>query len=503
MKLNVFAIPASDRNMLRSKLESAGMSVIRTVQQAGWHGDFYYSPDETPKESSWAAPYRAYLAGHNAPESHSPFAVFLFTKDERTYALTYGKAHFYVRPYCDYDFGVELAKRVAQVDDTRLTASKRFSGRQRKTIRSYSNETRLSVESGESVDYVQAAIRDDLAESFGKIGKFGTSAQLTLDISAEDIGVLLSRIDAQLETEARFSMPRTTLITDELEVARLDEHLLDQLQADAGTTEFAQNTYDLYGVDFVFGSSGHYTLKYARRSQEVDQLTILELKNFIAAQSIPRDQILRIKIVHHQDDGPTYTNEIKRELDFIADQERVVLTGGRWMVFNQDYLDYLDEYLRGIQGEEVEPSLRETALTEGDFNTSPEVAQAGYEVADKDFSILKTRSSTPVEAWDLKRGNTVYAVKFGTAKKLGYVCDQATAVFELLRNKAGVREIPAFDSYCLWLGYRGQQLPQSIADTGSIILKQKVEAWARATEALGLTPVIKLSRRLRTGVDDV
>jgi hypothetical protein len=76
------------------------------------------------------------------------------------------------------------------------------------------------------------------------------------------------------------------------------------------------------------------------------------------------------------------------------------------------------------------------------------------------------------------------------------------AVVELLRNKAGVREIPEFESYCLWFGYRGQQLPESIADTGSIILKQKVEAWARATEALGLTPMLKLSRRLRRGVDD-
>jgi hypothetical protein len=162
-----------------------------------------------------------------------------------------------------------------------------------------------------------------------------------------------------------------------------------------------------------------------------------------------------------------------------------------------------DPYVVGdLALEPTEPSLRETTLTEGDFNLSPEVAQAGYEVADKDFSIFKTRSKTPIEAWDLKRGKTVYAVKFGTAQKLGYVCDQAMTVLELLRNKAGVREIPEFDTYCLWLGYRGQQLPDSIADTGSIILKQKVEAWARATEALGLTPRLKLSRRLRAGVDD-
>lgn len=172
------------------------------------------------------------------------------------------------------------------------------------------------------------------------------------------------------------------------------------------------------------------------------------------------------------------------------------------MRFNQDYLDFLDEYLRSIQVEPTEPNLVETTPTEGDFNLSDEVAQAGYEVADKNFDILRTDSPTPVEAWDLKRGTTVYAVKFGTAQKLGYVCDQAMAVLELLRNKAGVREIPEFQSYCLWLGYRGQQLPQSIADTGSIILKQKIEAWARATEALGLTPVLKISRRLRAGVDD-
>ena len=57
--------------------------------------------------------------------------------------------------------------------------------------------------------------------------------------------------------------------------------------------------------------------------------------------------------------------------------ERVVLTGGRWMIFNQDYLDFLDEYLRTIQVEPTEPSLLETTLTEGDFNCSPGVAQAG------------------------------------------------------------------------------------------------------------------------------
>ncbi|MGK2881112.1 MAG: hypothetical protein ACSLE6_10065 [Mycobacterium sp.] len=39
-------------------------------------------------------------------------------------------------------------------------------------------------------------------------------------------------------------MPRTTLIADELEVSRLDVYLLDELQGEARTTEFTQNSYE-------------------------------------------------------------------------------------------------------------------------------------------------------------------------------------------------------------------------------------------------------------------
>jgi hypothetical protein len=60
------------------------------------------------------------------------------------------------------------------------------------------------------------------------------------------------------------------------------------------------------------------------------------------------------------------------------------------MRFNQDYLDYLDDYLCAIKVEPTEPDLAETYLPEGEFNASPLVANAGCVVADKGFSIFKT-----------------------------------------------------------------------------------------------------------------
>ncbi len=66
----------------------------------------------------------------------SYFAVMLVEKGEACYAIAFGKGHFSVRPYCDYDFGIELAKRIADEDDIVQTATRRYQGKQKQDIRS-------------------------------------------------------------------------------------------------------------------------------------------------------------------------------------------------------------------------------------------------------------------------------------------------------------------------------------------------------------------------------
>ena len=268
MKLNIFSIPVGEVACLRNKITEAGMGVIAAVDQDGWAGNFYCSLDDSSREVPWTKPFRSFFDGGILPKSRSPFAVFLFTKKKQAFAISYGKSHFYVRPFCDYDFGIELAKRIANRDDTRQTAAKRFSGRERKSIKSFSNSTRLNFESGESVDFIQSAIRSAKTDDFGATARFGTSAQITVEMTVGDIGTLLTKIVKQLKKPARFTLPRTTLLTDAAEIQKFDEELLTALQGPAGVTDFAHNSYDLYGVDFVFRSVGSYTLKYARKSKD-------------------------------------------------------------------------------------------------------------------------------------------------------------------------------------------------------------------------------------------
>ena len=496
MKLNIFRIDLDSVDALIAKLEEQHLEEIFSGGQGNWHEAFYYSTQHRGGVPPWTKPYGRLLEAAGAKAySTSPYAAHLFINDTSCFVVSYGRSHFYIRPWCDYDFGTEFAKRIADENDTRQTSGKRFAGTRRKDIKSFANNTALNIEPGESVEFLQAGVIEPHRGSFGKHAKFGTSVLLTVDVTIESIGELLTKIEAVQATPARFELPRTMLIKDDLEVARLDELLLDELTSSRGLSNFTIETYDLYGVDFVFSHDGEYTLKCPNHpAMPVEHLDIGALKTYIDDNGIPREQILNIKILLTSD-GLTTRTPLKEAIDFIPDEEgsRTILCQGRWTRFNQDYLDALDSSLRTIEVEPCEPEFAVVARDEGAFNSSAEVSAAGYTVADKDFSVLRTKAPTPVEAWDLQRGTRVYAVKIGTPQRLGYVCDQATATLELLRNRANVRKVPSFSSYCLWLGYRARRPMGDITLSNSIILKMKIEAWARKAQELGVTPVLKIS----------
>lgn len=498
MRLNIFSINKDELTELRKKLAAIGMSVIHSEDQLGWHGDFYFSNDPKPGEIDWAETFSSYFEEVPKPENINYFAVYLFTKADKVYAVSYGKSHFYLRQFCNHDFGVEVAKRLANEFDIRQTSSKRFAGKRRKDIKSFTADTRLDVESGESLDYLQAAILEVKQKDFGKTGKFGSSAQLSPDIVSSEIGSVLNKLESELKKKALFSLPRTTIITEAVEVAKLDSLLVAELMDGAKSSEFTDNSYDLYGVDFVFPNDGKYKIycpKY-EGDLELEHLSIADLRKFIKDQAIDQSDILGIKIAFYQGNRPKFTQSLKESLDYIASTERVVLSNGKWMRFNQDYLDFLDAYIDSIEVEEPEPEFEEINVTETAFNVSQEVFKHGYMVADKDFSKIKIKSGTPVEAWDLQKGDTVYAVKFGSAQKLGYVCDQATATLELIRTGANAKKLPKFKRYALWLGYKSSpKRLEAIKDSRSLILKQKIESWARKARELGIEPIIKISRK--------
>jgi uncharacterized protein (TIGR04141 family) len=323
-------------------------------------------------------------------------------------------------------------------------------------------------------------------------------ALLNPPIGKDQLGELLDKVTATLAQPAAFTLPRTLRITDEPEVARYDAQLLDAVLGDDSLTEFTNTGHDIVGVDFIFSGNEQFTLT-SRGHQSLAlgdaDLDLATLREYIKDQGIDRDEVLGIRVRVENEGQKPYSKSLKEALGYIVDGENVTLSQGRWLQFNEDYIDQLNNYVDGITTEPTESGLQVINGAEGDFNASQQVADLGYVTADKDFSKIQTRASTPIEAWDLQKGDTVYAVKFGPAKKLGYVCDQAIAVLEIIRNNANLKKLdPGLRSYCLWLGFATTTTPAKLSEVNSIILKQKIDAWARRCRELGIEPKVKFSR---------
>jgi len=161
--------------------------------QGKWNGSFYFSKDVQPSEISWVAEYIDFFS-EEKPENTLYFSVYLWENTEYCFCISYGKSHFYLRQYCDHDFGIEVAKRIANQKDIRQKSSKKFAGRKKKEIKSYTKNSKLDIESGESIDYIQSSIDKERAVTFGKTGKFGSSVNLNPEIEKEVIGNFLSEL---------------------------------------------------------------------------------------------------------------------------------------------------------------------------------------------------------------------------------------------------------------------------------------------------------------------
>lgn len=496
MKLNIFSIPRDKVATLKEKLIAVKMEIVHSSEIGGWNTTFFFSKTPDPVEISWINHYPAIFNKEEMPTNKIHYGAYLWEKDGVCFGLSFGKSHFYFRQYADSDFGLQIATRIANKEDVTQKAARKFVGKKKREVRSYSKKSPIDIESGESVDYIQSSIISVYQGKFGKVGKFGTSLLLIMDVDPTEIPNILYNLHQTSIEDPKFKLPKIEIIKDLGRIAIYDARLVERIKSIDPNASFSNESHYIVGIDFIFPSSQRYELKFNRqKTSELESVDIYTLKTFINDNSINDDEILDIRVKIIQDDARPYSKTLKQSLDFTLDDERVMLADGEWKEFNEDYLTQLHTYIDSVITIDttLENDLKEISTDEPTFNLNAK--QYGYTVADTDFSILGLHGHT-IEAWDLKKDKTAYAVKFGTAQKLGYICDQAINTLEIMRNAPEYRSALNFETYCLWLGITRVNLPAKLSEIGSIIFKQKLEAWARKCREMGINPTVRLSKKI-------
>lgn len=493
IKYNLYRLKKESQDSLIKKLESVNLVKEGEKEVDGFKYKFFFSKKPDEVDIWWIETYKEFLGGAEAPQNKIYFGVLLIANDTVLYAVSLGKTHFYLRQFCDSDFGLNLAERIADRDDLRIKSSKFYRSQKSKIITTYQKGTGINFDSGESMHYLKVKTNDE--SLWGKVASFGGSVQLTLPLQPNELHTLIDRIEKRLQEPSQHQFPKAEVVKDDEIIKKLDNKLCDEILASSAVVNIDEVAVS--GVDFIFADRSNYSLYlkgFSSYKTQVGELTIGKLVEFCTEKTVDLYENLNGIMVHSADEFERgHSQSLKAYIDYV-DDERYCLIDGKWHKFNASYISYLSNEVDTIQIVREEIFDISLPLDEGEFNKR-RAESDGFINFDRDIESLAAKYR--IEKMDLYKDGILYFVKIGIPKKLGYVIDQALNTVAILQNNAGQIEIGdspiTISGICLWIIFDRKTTLAKLSEINSIIFHMKLVQWKKAVTDAGFKPSIRLN----------
>lgn len=494
-KYNLYRVSKDKEDDLLTKLRLSGLDQIGEQDLEGFHVKFFFSSQPDEIDIWWVETYKEFLGDLETPKNLMHFGVLLISGQEICYAVSLGKAHFYLSQFCDTEFGLNLAERIIDENDLKIKNSKYYKSAKSKMITTYRQGSQMTFDSGESMHYIKAKTID--TSIWGGMVSFGTSVHLNIAKEPLEIASFINHIEDVLRQPIRVKLPKVDIVKDSNVTQRLDRVLARAILRTREDPGINIEEFTMSGVDFIFSDTYEYSLYLKGKSDEavrLNELSLESLINFLKNNSINlEEEINNLKVKVHNEYGRDHTKPLKFYLDFIKEDERHCLIDGVWHKFNQSYIDFLQEEVDKIELN-YEPNFDINSETnEAQFNQDRE--NDGYLNYDRKLVSLDGRYR--VEKMDLYKDSVLYFVKKGIPQKLSYVIDQAINTVKILQNNADSIEIEEEEmkvkGICLWIILERQTTIERLSNINSIILHMKLVEWKRILIDAGFQPLVNIN----------
>lgn len=479
-KYNLYRLWPEKRFELIEKLRADGLEMAKKVEVDGCTLEFLYSRDPDGSEIWWTKTYRDFLDGVESPKNIVYSAAFFIYSDSFCYAAALGKTYTRIKDYCDQDFGINMAQRIA-ADRVKIKNSKFFKSRRNRVASSYESGNRIEFESGESLDMIRASTIDPAL--WGSEANFGTAVQFSMDIAPDQLPAFVKRIEEVLAQPPRMDLPKVVVVRDPLRVKDLDAKLVQTLSGpDHDKIVLIANDSCQYSF-YLQGSYGNLSDK--------GNLDKKALQNFFNTQNVNvMEQINDIKIRVYDPEGRERSKNMKAMLDFNIEEENVCLIDGKWYRYNQSFVNFLRRVADSIA---IEKSKDESAAKNLDEFIEEQV-KAGFIDCRKAIAVIDQKFR--VNKIDLYKDGTLYFVKFGNIEAVNYTVDQAINVIKFLQTSRGqvVFEGHTLDveKICLWIVPDGDRKIDKLSQIGSLNFLMKISDLKRSTLNEGLRSRVRI-----------
>lgn len=477
----------------------------------------------------------------------APKAVLLIEETvgvgKQTYAVTFGSSFFRIDKFCDRDFGFNFARRMeyTNVKTTTLTAPNL---KRNKTVNTYINYNDLDFNSGESFSKlkVNAKIEEDF-NLFKPAMEIGNSIRFNIENETID-GILdvilyvedILRIPFE---EAKYKIPLFQLVKDDNLLDTLnqnvDQLLVNTLVEGQETDMFSIPELQIVGASEVFNhNDDEFELKYLRSDpKKITHLTESTIKIFCEENSINSiEKIDKIQLVRYKDGESVAKLRLKDIIEYTNDDHKCILCGGKWYMFNQDYLTYLNDSIKEIKTNYNESydflNAEHNQFLDQQYNIEKDNAE--YDGKSQDSINLSIKKKYYAERWfNMKREldggftnhdregttagfekmdlyeietKTMFAVKKGKASSdLCYAVDQSLTALKKLKH-GEITDMPSISKVGLWfILERAGHLPTDennkvdLTALDMLMLKNRIDQWKKEVRLAGYKPIIYINYR--------
>lgn len=477
----------------------------------------------------------------------SPKAVLLIEEisenTENNYAVTFGSSYFKIDKFCDRDYGFSFASRIeyTNVKTTTLTSPNLT---RNKTVNTYINYNDLDFNSGESFSKLKVNVKlDENFFLFKPAIEIGNSIRFNIENETVngilDVILYVENILRIPEEHVKYKIPLFQLVKDDALLNELNqkiEHvLLEALLGEQNAPLFSIPELEIIGANEIFNHlDDEFKLKYLKaETHTLTNLNIETIRQFCHNNYIDTvDKISKIKLVRYRNETPVVALRLKEIIEYTDDENKCVLSNGKWYMFNHDYLSYLNASINEINvlykeeydfNEQIHNQfIEEKYYLEKDDRkysgkTKNQITNALKHkyYAERCFNLLREQEGTfsnhdrvgtseGYEKMDLyeKATATMFAVKKGkSSSDLCYAIDQSLTA--LKKHKHGeIIDMPPISNVGLWfILERTEHLPTTadnkvdLSSLDMLMLKNRIDQWKKEVRLAGYTPIIYINYR--------
>ena len=297
---------------------------------------------------------------------YSGYGILLIYCDEFKYAISFGRAMYLLNKYINWDFGLEMAAKMLDKSSINVQSSKYYSTSKNKSLIVY-NKGRFNAEAGESVDLINANIREIEGKSLIKKlcefinTKVGFSSGIKIVISMENILindilnviVLINRI--YINYNNRFNIPKLLFLKLDDEIVKELNNKINSAILEEKNIDVSVSVYSVIDSELMLlNNIKKYKLSYNRKYKEYNSVTIDNIRDFMIENNIKNISDINLKIYFEESSKTInvlkiidYTTEIEGTTDYFC------LYDGRWARFNNNYIDTVQKKIEEINNETV------------------------------------------------------------------------------------------------------------------------------------------------------